>query len=90
MTQGSARLTLPAKRSRAVRLPILTMLMTFAIAVAAEAFSPMPVISDTVQVFEDQICAPALTIGLTSANTTSTGYWLQLVKSDGTMACAVR
>lgn len=90
MTQKVARLTLPATRSRAVRLPVLTVLMTFAIAVAAEAFSPMPAVPDTLQVLEGQTCAPALTITLASANKISTGAWLQLVKSDSATACAVR
>lgn len=90
MTQEVTRLTLPGTRSRAVRLPLLTVLMTFAIAVAAEAFSPMPVVPDTLQDFEGQSCAPLLTITLASANKTSIGTWLQLVKSDGATACAVR
>ena len=90
MTQDAARLTLPGTRSRAVRLPVLTVVMTFAIAVAAEAFSPMPAVPATLQVPEGQICAPLLTITLASANKTSTGTWLQLVKSDGAAACAIR
>lgn len=90
MTQDYARLTSRGTRTRAVRLPVLTVLMTFAIAVAAEAFSPMPAVSDTLQVLEGQSCAPALTVGLTSAGKADAGYWLQLVKSDGATACAVR
>lgn len=88
MTQESARLISPGRR--AVRLPVLTVFMTFAIAVAAEAFSPMPATQDIVQTLEDHDCAPALTIGLASVGKTSAGYWLQLVKSDGTAACAIR
>lgn len=87
MVQEASRPTSPGKRSRAVRLPVLTLLMTFAIAVAAEAFSPMP--ATMVQSLEDQNCAPALTIGLTSAGEASAGAWLQLVKSDAA-ACATR
>lgn len=90
MTQDATRLTGPSKRSRAVRLPVLTALMTVAIAVAAEAFSPMPAVPATVPVVESQSCAPALTVTLTSAGKTGTSYWLQLVKSDGADACAVR
>lgn len=90
MTKEVAPLDLPATRSRAVRLPVLTVVMTFAIAVAAEAFSPMPAVPDTLQVLEGQNCAPALTITLASANNASTGTWLQLVKSDGATACAIR
>lgn len=90
MTQDAARLTLPGTRSRAVRLPMLTAVMTFAIAVAAEAFSPMPAVPATLQVLEGQICAPLLTITLTADNKTGTGTWLQLVQSDGATACAVR
>lgn len=86
MTQKVANPTSPQKRSRAVRLPVLTVLMTFAIAVAAEAFSPMPAIPDVLQ---GQDCAPALTIGLTAADKASARAWLQLVKSDATV-CAVR
>lgn len=88
MTQQTARPTSPGKRSRAVRLPVLTLFMTFAIAVAAEAFSPMPEID--APRFEVPNCAPALTIGLAFAGKASTGYWLQLVKADGADVCAVR
>jgi hypothetical protein len=90
MTQKAASVILPAKRSRAARLPVLTVVMTFAIAVAAEAFSPMPAIPDALQGLESASCTPALTIGLASAGKTGTGTWLQLVKSDGVTACAAR
>lgn len=88
MTHEAARLILPRKRSRAVRLPALTVVMTFAIAVAAEAFSPMP--ASVIHSLEDQNCAPALTIGLTSANKANADAWLQLVKNDGAAACFIR
>lgn len=88
MTQESARLISPGTRTRAVRLPVLTVFMTFAIAVAAEAFSPMP--ATVIQNLEDRACAPALTIGLTAANDADAGAWLQLVKSGGAMACTIR
>lgn len=90
MTLDYARLTPPRTRSRVLRLPVLTVLMTFAIAVAAEAFSPMPLMESDVRHLEAQDCAPALTIRLTSASKTGTGTWLQLVRSDGASACAVR
>lgn len=90
MTQNYARLTSRGTRTRAVRLPVLTVLMTFAIAVAAEAFSPMPPALDTAPALESHSCAPALTVGLTSTGKADAGYWLQLVKSDGAAACAVR
>jgi hypothetical protein len=88
MMQEAARPTSPTQRSRAVRLPVLTVVMTFAIAVAAEAFSPMPVGEKLAQGVQD--CTPALTIGLTAAGKANTGTWLQLVKNDGTALCAVR
>lgn len=74
------------KSARVARLSALTAFMTFAIAVAAEAFSP-PSAASVPQRFAVDHCAPALTVRLATRAITS-GYQLQLVRNDA--ACALR
>ena len=88
MTPAAARLTSPGMRMRAVRLSVLTLVMTFAIAVAAEAFSPLVIAAAEQQFIAAEDCAAALTVRFTSSEEGASGTWLKLVKSDA--ACAVR
>lgn len=88
MTQAAARPTSPGRRLRAVRLSVLTLVMTFAIAVAAEAFSPPVIAAADRQFIAAQDCAAALTVRFASSGDGASGTWLKLVKSDA--ACAVR
>jgi len=74
------------KGARLVRLSALTAFMTFAIAVAAEAFSP-PSIASVSQRFAIDNCAPALTVSL-ATRASASGYQLKLVRNDA--ACALR
>jgi hypothetical protein len=61
--------------------------MTFAIAVAAEAFSP-PSVAFVPQRFAAGPCAPALTVSLVTIRASASGYQLKLVRNDA--ACALR
>lgn len=74
------------KGTRVARLSALTAFMTFAIAVAAEAFSP-PSVASVPQRFAIDHCAPALTVSL-AARASASGYQLKLVRNDA--ACALR
>ena len=63
------------KGARVARLSALTAFMTFAIAVAAEAFSP-PSIASVSQRFATDYCAPALTVSLATIRASASGYQL--------------
>jgi hypothetical protein len=75
------------KGARVARLSALTAFMTFAIAVAAEAFSP-PSVAFVPQLFAIDDCAPALTVSLATTRANVSGYQLKLVRNDA--ACALR
>lgn len=87
MTPADARLTSPGMAMRAVQLSVLTLVMTFAIAVAAEAFSPPVIAAAEQQFIAAEDCAAALTVRFASSEEGASGTWLKLVKSDA--ACAV-
>ena len=74
------------KGARVARLSALTAFMTFAIAVAAEAFSP-PSIASVPQRFAVDDCAPALTVSLATASANASSYQLKLVRNDA--ACVL-
>lgn len=86
MTQEAARLISTGRRVRTARLSMLTLVMTLAIAVAAEAFSPPAAAEQQFVAAED--CAAALTVRLASTENRASGTWLKLVKSGAD--CAVR
>lgn len=76
------------KGARVARLSALTAFMTFAIAVAAEAFSPSSAASIPQRVALDH-CAPALTVSLATARAGASGTWLKLVRSDSATVCVL-
>ena len=76
------------KGARVARLSALTAFMTFAIAVAAEAFSP-PSAAPVPQRFAIDHCTPALTVSLATIRAGASAYQLKLVRSDSATACAL-
>lgn len=76
------------KVARVARLSALTAFMTFAIAVAAEAFSP-PSIASVPQLSAADACTAALTVSLATTGADASGTWLKLVRSDSA-ACILR